>query len=89
MSRSSAASPFSGEEKAELARRLRDHLRDELGVEAGMLETEALLDFIAGEIGNAFYNRGLFDAQAAISARLEEATEAVYQLERPTGRRER
>ena len=84
MSRSSSGSPFKAEEKAELARRLRDYLRDELGAEAGMLETEAFLDFIAAEIGNAFYNRGLFDAQAAIAARLEEATDAVYALEKPT-----
>ncbi|SOB89112.1 DUF2164 domain-containing protein [Stappia indica] len=84
MSRSASGSPFKAEEKAELARRLRDYLRDELGAEAGMLETEAFLDFIAAEIGNAFYNRGLFDAQAAIAARLEEATDAVYALEKPT-----
>ncbi|WP_428697634.1 DUF2164 domain-containing protein [Stappia sp.] len=77
-------SPFSTDEKTELVHRLRAHLRDELDVEIGTLETEEFLDFLAGEIGNAFYNRGLFDAQAAISTRLEEATDAVYQLERPT-----
>ncbi|WP_417768981.1 DUF2164 domain-containing protein [Stappia sp.] len=77
-------SPFSTEEKAELVHRLRTHLRDELDVRIGTLEAEAFLDFLAGEIGNAFYNRGLFDAQAAIAARLEEATDAVYQLEKPT-----
>lgn len=77
-------SPFSSEEKTELVRRLRAHLRDELDMEIGTLEAEGFLDFIAGEIGNAFYNRGLFDAQAAIATRLEEATDAVYQLEKPT-----
>lgn len=76
--------PFSTEEKAELVHRLRAHLHDELDVQIGTLEAEAFLDFLAGEIGNAFYNRGLFDAQAVIATRLEEATDAVYQLERPT-----
>lgn len=75
---------FSKEERAALARRIRDHLRDELDMEIGALDADILLRFLAEEIGGAFYNRGLLDAQAAISARFDEIAEVVYALEQPT-----
>jgi uncharacterized protein (DUF2164 family) len=30
------------------------------------------------------YNRGLYDAQAALVAKLDDIQDAIYQLERPT-----
>ncbi|WP_339328413.1 DUF2164 family protein [Luteimonas aquatica] len=43
-----------------------------------------LLDFLAEEIGGYFYNRGLYDAQALVSAKMDDLSDAIYQLERPT-----
>ncbi|GGE84396.1 DUF2164 domain-containing protein [Stappia taiwanensis] len=75
---------FSKEERAALARRIRDHLRDEFDMEIGALDADIFLRFLSEEIGGAFYNRGLLDAQAAISARFDEIAEVVYALEQPT-----
>ena len=36
------------------------------------------------ELGAYYYNRGLQDAQAALSAKLDDVQDAIYQLELPT-----
>jgi uncharacterized protein (DUF2164 family) len=46
-----------------------------------------LLDFIAREVGPVFYNRGLYDAQAVLAARIEDVNEAIYGLEKKGGGR--
>lgn len=73
---------FDGAETAVLVERLRDLLGEELDVEVGALEAEALFALLARDIGAAFYNQGLHDARAAISARMDEVGEVVYALER-------
>ena len=50
----------------------------------GGFDAEFLLDFFTTEIGSYFYNRGLYDAQALLSARLEEIGESIFQLEKRT-----
>lgn len=67
-----------------LVDRLRELLDDELELDLGKLEAEALFSQLARDIGAAFYNRGLHDARAAISARLDEIGDAIYTLERPS-----
>lgn len=74
------------EETADLTRRLRDFGRDELEQEITALQAEMLLDLIRERIGPAFYNRGLYDAQAVVAARAEEIGEAVLALEKPLPR---
>ncbi|SDU23082.1 DUF2164 domain-containing protein [Stappia sp. ES.058] len=73
---------FDKAETEVLVERLRALLADELDMELGGLEADALFALIARDIGSAFYNRGLHDARAAISARMDEVSEVVYALER-------
>ncbi len=74
---------FSAEDQALLIRKLQRYCADELDRELGRFEAEFLLDFIAKEIGGAFYNQGLCDARALLEQRVEELGEAIYQLEKP------
>ncbi|WP_349357486.1 DUF2164 domain-containing protein [Stappia sp.] len=76
--------PFTREETAILVERLQTHLATEYDVALGTFDAETLLGFLAREIGGAFYNKGLHDAHAAISARMDEVGEVVYQMERPS-----
>ncbi len=75
---------FSAEEKAAIVRRIQLYFDQELRQEIGRFDAEFLLDFFTGEIGGYFYNRGLYDAQAALSSRLDDLNEAIVQLEMPT-----
>jgi uncharacterized protein (DUF2164 family) len=76
---------FSKEEKETLVGKLQRYFTDELGQELGRFDAEFLLDFFARELGNAFYNRGLHDARAILAKRLDELSEAIYELEKPPG----
>ena len=75
---------FSEEEKAQIVSKVKRYLREELDYDIGGFDAEFLIDFFAEEIGAYFYNRGLYDAQAQLSQRLEELNDAIYELERPT-----
>ncbi|MGO7211006.1 DUF2164 domain-containing protein [Rhizobium ruizarguesonis] len=72
---------FSKEEKAEIVSRIRAYFGRELDP-IGALPAEFLLDFFAEEVGPYFYNRGLRDAQAALSTRMEHLAEDIHLLER-------
>ena len=50
--------------------------------EMAALPAEMLIDFLARELGPAFYNRALYDAQAVLAGKLDELGEAVLSLER-------
>jgi len=43
-----------------------------------------MLDFISEEIGPYYYNRGLYDAQSILESKLENITEAIYEIEKVT-----
>jgi len=75
---------FNAEEKAQIATRVKSYFREELDQEIGTFDAEFLLDFFAEEIGVYFYNRGLYDAQAIFSQKVEELTDSIYELEQPT-----
>ena len=75
---------FTEDEKALIVRKIQLYFTEELKHEIGRFDAEFLLDFFAGEVGSYFYNRGLYDAQAILSSKLDDLTEAIYQLERPT-----
>ncbi|KJV42587.1 uncharacterized protein (DUF2164 family) [Brevundimonas sp. UYEF29] len=73
---------FSKEERAAITAKLRDYFARELDQELGQLPAEMLLDFIGKEIGGAFYNRGVHDAQRLVQQKAEDIVEALYGLER-------
>jgi uncharacterized protein (DUF2164 family) len=73
---------FSKEETADLLPRLQTFLREELDLEIGTLQATMLLDFIARDLGHAVYNRGLYDAQALVSGKIEELADVILSLER-------
>jgi uncharacterized protein (DUF2164 family) len=75
---------FDKDEKAALVGKLQRYFAEELRQDIGRFDAEFLLDFVSGELGAHYYNRGLRDAQAALAARLDEIQDAIHQLERPT-----
>ena len=44
-----------------------------------------VLEFFGGQIGGWFYNRGLADAQAVVTAKVEDIADAIYALQRESG----
>ena len=75
---------FSEGEKAAILPKVKMYLREELDVEIGNFDAEFLLDFFSEQVGAYYYNRGLYDAQAALAQQLDTINEAIYQLEKPT-----
>ena len=75
---------FNKDEKALIVRKIQLYFSEELKQQIGQFDAEFLLDFVGQEIGSYFYNRGLYDAQAALNAKLEDVQDAIYQLEQPT-----
>lgn len=75
---------FSSEEKALIVRKIQLYFAEELQQKIGGFDAEFLLDFFGKEVGGYFYNRGLYDAQATLAARLGDVQDAIYQLEKPT-----
>lgn len=75
---------FTKDEKAVIIHKIQRYFTQELRQEIGQFDAEFLLDFFSGEVGSYFYNRGLSDAQNILSSKLEDLSEAIYELERPT-----
>jgi uncharacterized protein (DUF2164 family) len=75
---------FTREEKQHIVGRIKRYFSEQLDQEIGQFDAEFLLDFFAAEVGSSFYNRGLYDAQAALSARIDDVQDAILQLEQPT-----
>lgn len=76
---------FSKEDQAAIVQRIQEYFLQEFELDMGGLEAESVMEFIAGEIGGHFYNRGLYDAQSVFTDQIELINDAIYQLERPTG----
>ncbi len=72
---------FTDTERAALIAKLQAYTAAELDLELGRFDAEFLLDFITKQFGPAFYNRGLYDAQAVMARRMDEMNEAIYALE--------
>lgn len=75
---------FSKTETEVLTQKIQRYFAKELHQDLGRFDTEFLLDFFAKEIGPYFYNRGLYDAQAILTSKLDDLGEAIYELEIPT-----
>ncbi len=76
---------FSKEEEKILVGKLQGFFDDELEQEIGHFSAGFLLDFISKEMGSYYYNRGLYDAQAILEARLDGVKDAIFDLEKRTG----
>jgi len=71
------------ERKSVLVGKVRKYLSEEFDLEAGGFEVEFFIDFLAREMGAGFYNQGLHDAQAIVSSKLEDISDAIYEIEKP------
>lgn len=78
---------FSREEKEVIGKKIRMYFTEELDQEIGQFDAEFLLDFFAEEIGPFLYNRGLLDAQTILESRIEDISQAIYEIELPTNMR--
>lgn len=74
---------FSNQEKEQIVNKLQKYFERELEQEIGQFDAEFLLDFINKEFGSFYYNRGLYDAQNIVNDRVEQISEAIYELEQP------
>lgn len=72
---------FSNEEKEAIVSKIQVYFNDELDQEIGQFDAEFLLDFFTDKVGNLFYNRGLYDAQAILESRMDNLLEAIAELE--------
>ncbi len=75
---------FSKEEKEIITKKIQLYFSESLDQEIGQFDAQFFLDFFAEEVGSYFYNRGLYDAQAILERRLEDMSEAIYELEKMT-----
>lgn len=75
---------FSKDETALIVRKIQLYFSQELNQQIGQFDAEFLLDFFSKEVGAYYYNRGLYDAQSALNAKLEDVQDAIYQLEQHT-----
>jgi uncharacterized protein (DUF2164 family) len=76
---------FSKEETKAIVGSIQRYFDAELDQKIGQLPAELLLDFFAGHVGHYFYNRGLYNAQAAFAAKMDDVSDAIYALERKPG----
>jgi len=75
---------FTKEEKSILVDKLKVYFEEELNLEMGQFDCDFLLDFISTEIGSYYYNRGLSDAQSIVLGKMEDLSDAFYEIEQPT-----
>ena len=75
---------FSSQEKEQIILKMQQYFSKELDQELGQFDADFLLDFFSEEVGSFFYNRGLYDAQAILTDKLDNISDAIYELEQLT-----
>ncbi|MFK7828495.1 MAG: DUF2164 domain-containing protein [Congregibacter sp.] len=75
---------FTAAEKDVMAQKVKVYFRDKLDQEIGGFDAVFLIDFFAEELGAYFYNRGLHEAYALFSSKVDELSDSIYELEQPT-----
>ncbi len=75
---------FSKQQKELIIAKIQAYFERELDQDIGQFDAEFLLDFFSDQVGNFYYNKGLQDAQAVIIGQLENISEALYEIEKPT-----
>lgn len=74
---------FSSAEKQQIVDKVKRYFEQEMHQDIGSFEAEFLVDFFAEEIGGYFYNRGLYDAQVIVAAKVDEISDALAEIEKP------
>jgi len=75
---------FSKDEIKILTNKIQEYFTEELDQKIGQFDAQFLLNFFSEEIGPYFYNRGLYDSQAMLESKMENFSEAIYELEKIT-----
>ena len=70
--------------KVDVVAKIQKYFQDELHQELGSFEAEFVLDFFSKEVGVYYYNQGLADALKSFELKMEDVSDAVYQLEKET-----
>ena len=70
--------------KVDVVAKIQKYFQDELHQELGSFDAEFLLDFFSKEVGGYYYNQGLADALKSFELKMEDVSDAVYQLEKET-----
>lgn len=74
---------LSKEEKSHVVSKIKDYFTNELEQDIGGFEAEFLIDFFIKEIGPYCYNRGLADAHALLSTKVDEFDYQLQEIEKP------
>lgn len=74
---------FSTTQRTEIIDKIQRYFSAELEQELEQFDADFLLDFFANNIGNYFYNQGLYDAQQIITDKVEQIAETIVELEKP------
>ena len=75
---------FTKEETKAIVGEIQDYFRNELDQDIGAIPSELLMMFFADKMGAYFYNRGVYDAQAALKSRMDSLHDDLYALEQKT-----
>lgn len=75
---------LNSEEKAVLTQKLQKYMEKELDIELGQFDAEFLLEFFSQKMGGYFYNKGLLDAHAIFSLKMDDVRDALYEAEMPS-----
>jgi uncharacterized protein (DUF2164 family) len=74
---------FSITQKELLVQKLQQYFSNELDQDLAQFDADFLLDFFTKEMGNHFYNQGIYDAQKLLTEKLDYLSDEMYQLEKP------
>lgn len=75
---------FTRNQNEAMVAKLQRYFINELDQEIGQFDAEFLIDFFAKEMGNAFYNKDLLDAQAVVNEKVLTISDAIYEIEQPS-----
>lgn len=75
---------FSKDETKAIVSEIQDYFREELDQDIGTIPAEMLMRFFAERMGAYYYNRGVYDAQAALKTRMDSLHDDLYGLEQKT-----
>lgn len=75
---------FTRTQNEAMVAKLQRYFINELDQDIGQFDAEFLIDFFAKEMGNAFYNKGLLDAQAVVNEKVLTISDAIYEIEQPS-----
>lgn len=75
---------FSATEQDKIITKIQQYFESQLDQEIGQFDAGFLLTFFSEQIGGHFYNQGLADARAVISAKVDSIDDELYAIEKIT-----